>query len=163
MNDVFFLLGANLGEPLAQLRDAATALEKRVGTIKKTSSVYASAAWGVEDQPTFLNQVLLISTPLSAREVLQEIQQIENDLGRVRLQKWGARIIDIDILYYNNDVVDEEDLRIPHPYIAQRRFTLLPLVEIAPNYVHPAGQETNQELLQSCEDHLPVQLLSATE
>ncbi len=163
MNDVFFLLGANLGEPLAQLRGAATALEKRVGTIQKTSSVYASVAWGIEEQPPFLNQILLVSSPLSARAILEEIQQIENDLGRVRLQKWGARTIDIDILYYNNEVVDEEDLRIPHPYIAQRRFTLLPLVEIAPDYVHPTRQVTNKELLQSCEDDLHVQLFSTTE
>ncbi len=163
MNDVFFLLGANLGDPLAQLRGATEELKKRVGAIKKSSSIYSSAAWGVADQPPFLNQVVLVSTPLSALSILQEIQQIENDLGRVRLQKWGARIIDIDILYYNNEIIAEDNLAVPHPYIAQRRFTLVPLVEIAPTYTHPLSNKMNQELLESCEDNLPVQLIPDTE
>ncbi|GHE47647.1 2-amino-4-hydroxy-6-hydroxymethyldihydropteridine diphosphokinase [Sphingobacterium griseoflavum] len=163
MNDAFILLGANLGEPLRQLHIAARKIEQQVGTIQQASSIYSSAAWGVLDQPPFLNQVLLISTRLSPPTLLKALQQIESDLGRVRLQKWGARLIDIDILYYNSEIIAEPNLSIPHPYIPLRKFTLMPLVEIAPTYIHPVNKRSNEELLAACNDSLPVHQLNIAE
>ncbi|TDS17172.1 2-amino-4-hydroxy-6-hydroxymethyldihydropteridine diphosphokinase [Sphingobacterium paludis] len=160
MNKVFLLLGANLGEPLAQLHSAAAAIKNRIGSINQESRIYASEAWGVLDQPPFLNQVLDVNTELSALSVLDRIQEIEHDLGRRRLEKWGARLIDIDILYYNDEIIQQERLSVPHPYIAQRKFTLIPLVEIAADFIHPILLETNESLLTACDDALKVQLLN---
>ena len=107
-------------------------LLKKSTRVTLYSSVYETEAWGVTDQPKFLNQVIKIETALSPQQVLQEIQRIEEKLGRVRLAMWGARVIDIDILYFNELNVKQEQLIIPHPYIADRKFTLIPLCEIAP-------------------------------
>lgn len=156
MNNVFFLLGANLGDPVKQLAKAVAELEKYVGKIQRISSLYESEAWGLTDQPVFLNQVVLIATPLSALTVLDKIQTIENELGRVRTLKWGARVIDIDILYFNSDRITHDRLQIPHPYIQDRKFTLLPLAEIAPSFKHPVLALDSLELLASCTDPLNV-------
>lgn len=160
MNKVFLLLGANLGNPVSQIASAIVALEKQIGSIALRSSLYESEAWGVSDQPTYLNQVILIDTPLSALAVLDNIQRIENDLGRVRTLKWGSRIIDIDMLYFNTEIISHPRLSIPHPYIAQRRFTLLPLAEIAPNFKHPLLARDSMELLASCTDTLSVKKIN---
>lgn len=158
MNIVYLLTGANIGDPRQQLKDAKVEIAERVGKIIKESSVYESEAWGVEDQPIFLNQVLEVITPLSAVKVLQTIQQIELVLGRIRAQRWGSRTIDIDILYYNNDIIHEPDLQVPHPYIQERNFTLIPLSEIAPNFEHPIFKKTNQQLLMDSKDPLNVNI-----
>lgn len=158
MNIVYLLTGANIGDPRQQLKDAKVEIAERVGKIIKESSVYESEAWGVEDQPIFLNQVLEVITPLSAAKVLQTIQQIELVLGRIRAQRWGSRTIDIDILYYNNDIIHEPDLQVPHPYIQERNFTLIPLSEIAPNFEHPIFRKTNQQLLMDSKDPLNVNI-----
>lgn len=156
LNSAYLLLGANLGNPAQQLHSALSEIEIQIGKIQERSSLYKSAAWGLVDQPAFLNQVLRVDTTLSAVELLRSCQQIENKLGRVREIKWGARIIDIDILYFNRDVIDEVDLKIPHPYISERNFTLIPLVEIAPNYIHPILKQSNSELLETCSDQSSV-------
>ncbi|WP_312137746.1 2-amino-4-hydroxy-6-hydroxymethyldihydropteridine diphosphokinase [Sphingobacterium sp.] len=158
MNIVYLLTGANIGDPRQQLKDAKVEIAERVGKIIKESSIYESEAWGVEDQPIFLNQVLEVITPLSAAKVLQTIQQIELVLGRIRAQRWGSRTIDIDILYYNNDIIHEPDLQVPHPYIQERNFTLIPLSEIAPNFEHPIFKKTNQQLLMDSKDPLNVNI-----
>lgn len=160
MNKVFLLLGANLGDPLAQLHSAAAEVRSRIGSIQQESCIYASEAWGLLDQPPFLNQVLEVDTELTALSVLDRIQEIEHDLGRRRLEKWGARLIDIDILYYNDQIIQHERLSIPHPYISQRKFTLIPLAEIAADFIHPILLETNETLLAACDDLLKVQLLN---
>ncbi|KGE15784.1 2-amino-4-hydroxy-6-hydroxymethyldihydropteridine diphosphokinase [Sphingobacterium deserti] len=160
MNKVFLLLGANLGEPLAQLKSAVDAIEYQIGAVEQNSRIYASEAWGLLDQPAFLNQVLVVNTEFSALAVLDSIQKIENQLGRRRLEKWGARVIDIDILYFNEEIIDHPRLTIPHSYLAQRKFTLIPLVEVAPNFVHPVLRLTNEALLANCQDLLNVQLLN---
>ncbi|MCL7987892.1 2-amino-4-hydroxy-6-hydroxymethyldihydropteridine diphosphokinase [Sphingobacterium sp. lm-10] len=152
MNSTYLLLGANLGNPTQQLQAARIEIEAQIGQMMQASSLYQSDAWGIEDQPTFLNQVLFIQTTLSANELLAACQHIENKLGRVREIKWGARVIDIDILYFNHDIVEEVHLTIPHPYISERNFTLVPLVEIAPNYIHPMLNKTNFELLRQSND-----------
>jgi len=156
MNTVFLLLGANLGDPVQQLAKAVRHIEEQVGTILSISQVYQSEAWGVTDQPAFLNQALAVATALSPLETLEATQNIENKLGRVRLTKWGARLIDIDILYYNDVVYEDERLSIPHPLLQDRKFVLLPLNEIAAEYIHPKLKKTNQQLFLSCVDPLQV-------
>lgn len=156
MNQVFLLLGANLGEPMQQLSAAREQLQNSVGKVISKSSIYTSEAWGVTDQPTFLNQALLLETNLSPLETLDAIQEIEIKLGRVRLTKWGARIIDIDILYFNDLIYEDANLTIPHPLIQDRNFVLIPLNEIAPMNIHPKLQTSNHDLLLSCTDTLKV-------
>lgn len=158
MNVVYLLTGANLGNPEKQLKDAMNEITERVGKITKASSIYESEAWGVEDQPIFLNQVLEVISPLSATKILQSIQQIELVLGRIRTQRWGSRTIDIDILYFNNEIIHDPDLQVPHPYIQERNFTLIPLNEIAPNFEHPIFKKTNQQLLMDSKDPLHVKI-----
>lgn len=156
MNKVFLLLGANLGHPEAQLARALQEIESLIGKVENSSSLYESEAWGVTDQPKFLNQVVLIHTSFSAMEVLDRTQDIENRLGRVRLSKWGARVIDIDLLYFNMEYIQNERLSIPHPYLPDRRFALLPLHEIAPDFVHPTLGLDTASLLKQCADNLRV-------
>lgn len=159
MNKVYLLLGANIGNPNKQLEDAKVEIEDRIGEITLQSKIYESEAWGVENQPVFLNQVILLETELSANKVLNEILKIEILLGRIRGQRWGSRIIDIDILYYNEDIIHTEDLQVPHPYIQERNFTLIPLVEIAENYLHPIFKKSNKELLEESTDQLKVKTI----
>ncbi|MGV6944316.1 2-amino-4-hydroxy-6-hydroxymethyldihydropteridine diphosphokinase [Sphingobacterium kyonggiense] len=159
MNQVYVLLGANIGDPLNQLAQAREQISQKLGLIKQVSSIYESEAWGVEDQPIFLNQVLLVESELSAEEFLQIALSIENDLGRIRFKKWGSRVIDIDMLYYNEEIIDSENLKIPHPFLHQRNFTLVPLVEISPQYIHPVLKKSNKDLLLGSKDQLLVNIL----
>ncbi|MBB6610818.1 2-amino-4-hydroxy-6-hydroxymethyldihydropteridine diphosphokinase [Pontibacter sp. Tf4] len=159
MPKLYLLLGGNLGNRTLYLQQARETIAQRVGTIVQTSAIYETAAWGKTDQPSFLNQVLEVETNLSAEEVLQTINQIEHDLGRERLEHWGARVIDIDILFYDNLVQQTQRLTIPHPQLHLRRFTLLPLHEIASNLIHPVLHQTITQLLQVCPDELEVHVV----
>ena len=150
--NVFLLLGSNLGERLQILQSAAGLIEERVGVIQSSSSVYETAPWGVLDQPVFLNQIVEVQTALMPEEVLRIILEIEHELGRIRYERWGARVIDIDMLYFNDLVLDSARLTIPHPRLHERRFTLIPLNEIAPDFIHPLLLKTNKELLDECTD-----------
>jgi 2-amino-4-hydroxy-6-hydroxymethyldihydropteridine diphosphokinase len=141
---------------MANLNSAKDEIKKSVGLVAEESAIYQTAAWGKTDQPDFYNQVLLLQTTMSPEALLLHLQQIEKKLGRERKEKWGARIIDIDILYFGKTVLNTPDLLIPHPAIALRRFTLVPLVEIAPHFVHPVLKKTNLVLLQECVDVLAV-------
>jgi 2-amino-4-hydroxy-6-hydroxymethyldihydropteridine diphosphokinase len=141
---------------MANLNSAKDEIKKSVGLVAEESAIYQTAAWGKTDQPDFYNQVLLLQTTISPEALLLHLQQIEKKLGRERKEKWGARIIDIDILYFGKTVLNTPDLLIPHPAIALRRFTLVPLVEIAPHFVHPVLKKTNLVLLQECVDVLAV-------
>ncbi|WP_246229372.1 2-amino-4-hydroxy-6-hydroxymethyldihydropteridine diphosphokinase [Sphingobacterium shayense] len=156
MNNVFLLLGANIGEPAQQLKDALQEINETVGKITLCSSIYETEAWGVTDQPKFLNQVIKTETSLSPLEVLDEIHRIEEKLGRIRLAKWGARVIDVDILYFNEMTIEHEQLIVPHLHLADRKFALIPLCEIAPEYIHPVLQISNAEILKLCNDPLNV-------
>lgn len=160
MNRAFLLLGANIGDALQTLKLAYAKIEQHIGSVNASSKIYSSQAWGVESQPDFLNQVLSISTKYNANALLQQTQEIEKELGRIRHEKWGPRTIDIDILYYNTAVIDRPQLKIPHPHLQERRFTLVPLVEIAPQYLHPVFKKTNTQLLNDCSDSLNVHELS---
>jgi 2-amino-4-hydroxy-6-hydroxymethyldihydropteridine diphosphokinase len=157
---IFLLLGTNLGDRFDNLISAKNEIEKKVGNILLKSNIYETAAWGITDQPSFLNQVLQVSTRYKPEKVLETILNIELDLGRKRIQKWGARLIDIDILYFGNEKIKQENLVIPHPFLQDRRFTLVPLVEIAPDFEHPIFKKTNSELLEICGDDSNVTLLT---
>ncbi len=149
---LYLLLGANLGDRIQTLCRATDLIADRVGVVMRQSSLYETAPWGHIDQPAYLNQVLAVRTMLKPEAVLIQTQLIEQELGRVRHEKWGARIIDVDILYYNDLVRQSQMLTIPHPYLHQRRFTLVPLAEIAPDFVHPVFQKTTVTLLAECQD-----------
>ncbi|ERJ60483.1 2-amino-4-hydroxy-6-hydroxymethyldihydropteridine diphosphokinase [Sphingobacterium paucimobilis] len=156
MNTIHILLGANLGNPTTQIKQAFTLLQNRIGKVIKSSALYVSEGWGVKDQPLFYNQALIIETPLEKQKCLSICQEIEMELGRVRLVKWGARLIDIDIIYFNEDVYESENLIIPHPLLQLRNFVLVPLCEIAAEYVHPVLRRSNKELLAQSTDTLVV-------
>ncbi len=149
---LFLLLGANLNERANTLRRATALIGERVGTVVQRSGLYETAPWGIADQPAYLNQVLAIETTLEPEVILLQTQRIEQELGRIRHEKWGARVIDVDILYYDSLIMQTGTLTIPHPYLHQRRFTLVPLAEIAPDFVHPTLHKTTLELLAACSD-----------
>jgi 2-amino-4-hydroxy-6-hydroxymethyldihydropteridine diphosphokinase len=157
---VFLGLGGNLGNIQANLQQALILLQKVVGDLVAQSSIYQTKAWGRTEQPDFLNQVLCFKTQLSANELLTSIQEIETLLGRKREEHWGARTMDIDILFYGQECIHTPDLSVPHPYITQRRFVLVPLVEIAADWLHPQTQKTMLELLCECDDNLEVNYLA---
>lgn len=160
MNDAYLLTGGNMGDRLVSLQQACMKIEKQAGIVLKKSAVYETAAWGITDQNLFLNQVLLVSTSLPPQELLHTLLHIEQELGRKRIMKMGPRIIDIDILFYNNEIISTPVLTVPHPQIANRRFVLTPLNEIAPGFIHPGLQKTIAELLEICPDNLEVRKYS---
>lgn len=157
MTTVHLLLGSNLGNREHNLQLANREIGRLLGPIITSSSVYKTSAWGKTDQPDFYNQVVVTTTLKSPEEALQAIRAIEDHLGRKRIEKWGSRIIDIDILFWNDQVISTPDLTIPHPGIPYRRFTLIPLAEISPDFVHPVLQKSVQQLLQECTDTLSVE------
>ncbi|WMN11537.1 2-amino-4-hydroxy-6-hydroxymethyldihydropteridine diphosphokinase [Marivirga salinae] len=160
MEGIFLLLGSNLGDRAKVLQLAIKALEYKGIKLVKKSAVYETAAWGITDQQAFLNQVIQVDTSLAPMDLLKVILEIELELGRVRKIKWGERLIDIDILYYHDIIYKEDDLEIPHQGIPKRRFTLVPLVEICPEFIHPKMQLSQKKLLDNCEDNLEVSLFT---
>lgn len=159
MNTVYLLIGGNLGNVRETFRNAIAAIRQKVGTVKRQSSLYETAAWGMENQPAFLNQVLEITTALTAGEVLESVLATEQELGRRRDEKYGPRTIDIDILFYNNDIIDVPALKVPHPLLHKRNFVLFPLCEIAPRLMHPLLQKNISTLLNESVDKLTVKKL----
>jgi 2-amino-4-hydroxy-6-hydroxymethyldihydropteridine diphosphokinase len=160
MKQAFLLLGTNLGDRNKSLLSAMQYIAGDEIEVEQTSSIYETAAWGKTDQQNFLNQVIEISTNLSSTALLEKILAIEKQIGRIRKEMWGERIIDIDILYYANEVIKSQRLVIPHPYLHERRFTLEPLHEIAPNFVHPVFNKTTSSLLNECKDLLEVRKIT---
>jgi 2-amino-4-hydroxy-6-hydroxymethyldihydropteridine diphosphokinase len=156
MIDVFLLLGSNLGNRQLFLKQAVDHIEEEIAPVVKASSVYETQSWGKTEEPDYLNQVVLIKTDLPARTVLDKILAIELELGRVREEKWGSRTIDIDILFYGEEIINEHGLHVPHPQLHNRRFTLEPLVEISAGLVHPVLGKTILELKNELNDDLIV-------
>lgn len=154
----FLLLGSNEGDRMHILSEARKRIESIAGKIKKASSVYETAAWGNTQQAAFLNQVIELETKLVPTTLLPELLAIEAGLGRVRKEKWGKRTIDIDILYYGDSIIQEPKLTIPHPEIAKRKFTLVPLVELAPDLIDPVTRKSMQQMLLECGDELEVRV-----
>ena len=156
MNISYLLIGGNQGDRPARLAAARNFIRATGGDMLLASSIYETAAWGKTDQPDFLNQALKVSTDQDAQAWLLTLLGIEEKMGRRRDQRYGPRIIDIDILFFNNSITREPGLTIPHPEIQNRRFALTPLDEIAPFFVHPVLQKTIRELLAECTDPLTV-------
>lgn len=154
---IFLLLGTNLGDKAQNLTTAIELIGKYVGTIRRQSSVYQTAAWGKTDQPAFFNQALEVETLLAPIALLQATQLIETKMGRQRKERWGERVIDIDILLFEDIRVGTPALDIPHPELINRRFALVPLNEIAGSHVHPVYGQTISTLLHQCQDKLPVE------
>jgi 2-amino-4-hydroxy-6-hydroxymethyldihydropteridine diphosphokinase len=152
----YLLLGSNLGDRPARFAQARTFLAASAGEIVAASSIYETAAWGVEDQPDFLNQVLAIDTALAPEALLAACQAAEQQQGRQRTLHWGPRSLDVDILFFGHEVIATPTLTVPHPALHCRRFTLIPLAELAPQLLHPQLQRTIAELLADCPDPLPV-------
>ena len=156
-NKVYLLLGSNMGARLQLLEEAIKNIGIQVGKVTAQSSIYETAAWGKTDQPGFLNVAIAVITALTPLEVLSKALAIEAELGRIREEKWGTRLIDIDLIFYNNDVVSVPgQLEIPHPEMQNRKFVLVPLAEIAPELLHPVFHTTISSLLSALDDELSV-------
>lgn len=156
MNKAILLIGGNLGDRTGHLKQAVEQISILVGKVEKISALYETAAWGVVEQPDYLNQGLVVSTEMDAVTLLNTVLEIERSIGRIRQQKWGARVIDIDIIFYNKDIINLPELKVPHPQLQFRQFVLKPLQEIIPEWEHPLLHQTISTLLEQCTDPLPA-------
>lgn len=156
MREIYLIIGANLGDREQSLRKSLDLISDSCGTIVRKSKIYETAPWGKEDQPRFLNQAIEIYSDLSAETLMEILLSIEEEMGRRRIEKYGARLIDIDIIFFGNAIINQLNLSIPHPRMQNRKFVLVPLQEIAPAFIHPVLNKTVTELLNECDDPLPV-------
>ncbi|MCL4114211.1 UNVERIFIED_CONTAM: hypothetical protein GTU68_031856 [Idotea baltica] len=148
----YLLLGNNLGDQESILTRARILISLHIGAILSISKLYETAPWGELDQANFLNQAISIKTRLAPEELMQAIIKIEKILGKEKRTKWGPRTIDIDILLYNNDIINQANLEIPHPRMLSRNFVLIPLSEIAEEVIHPIAKKSIKELVGMCID-----------
>ncbi len=158
MNNIFLQLGSNLDERKVYLEKASGIISNEIGNILQKSRIYESTPWAVENQNNYLNQVIKIESTFTANEVLSSVLTIEEKMGRVRNERWGERIIDIDILFYNEEIIEKEGLFIPHIHIQKRRFVLVPLNDVAPDFIHPKYNKTISVLLKECNDNEKVEV-----
>ncbi len=164
MNKLYILLGGNLGDKRKFFSEVRNKLNEQLGEINAQSPIYETEPWGFESSEIFWNQALEISTQLSPEEVLVQTQQIEFELGRIRKSdQYDSRIIDIDILFFDEQIINLENLIIPHPRLQERKFALVPLCEIAPDLIHPVFQKSIRQLLAECADALKVRKLRASD
>ena len=157
MGTAYLLTGSNLGDRASSLQKANALIAQSCGKIISFSSLYETAPWGLLEQPAFLNQAIAVETSLEPEELMQALLEIEAAMGRIRDARYGPRIIDLDILLYDQVIMEQPILRLPHPALPQRRFALTPLAEIAPALIHPVLQKNIQELLAECTDDSDVQ------
>lgn len=160
MNKAYLLLGSNLGDRLEHLNNALKIIQEDIGAIVKSSPVYETEPWGLHDQPYFLNQAILVETLKSPVDLLEYLKHIEKKLKREHFEKWGARSIDIDILFYNDEIINSDLLTVPHPFFHKRNFSLIPLNKIAPDLHHPVLKKQVRQLLQESNDELSVELFA---
>jgi len=160
MNISYLLIGGNEGDRVGTMATARRRIEAAAGPIRRQSALYETAPWGKTDQADFINQALLVETSLDAPTLLQNLLGIEAAMGRKRIEKYGSRIIDIDILFFNDAIIRQPGLLIPHPEMQNRRFVLAPLAEIAPDHLHPVLGLPVRELLINCTDPLAVKKLT---
>jgi len=163
MHKAYLLIGGNLGNRKQHLDTAIEHIGAACGNIVAQSSLYETAAWGLKDQPYFLNQVLVLETNMQPEVLMQQLLSIEATMGRVRTVKLGPRIIDIDILLMDDCIIHTSLLTLPHPQLPNRKFALMPLAEVAPTLLHPAANKTIQQLLKECADELDVRKVSVLE
>ncbi len=156
MNTTYLLLGSNIGDSKTNLIQAAHFIATEIGEIEKSSSIYSTKAWGNTDQADFLNQILIVNTKVDAFDMMDRILGIEKKMGRIRSVKNAPRVIDIDILFYNNEIINTKDLIIPHPLMQERKFVLIPLNEVSPHFIHPVLNKNTGQILSSCKDELTV-------
>lgn len=156
MNKAYLLIGGNEGDRFFYLNQALLNIERFCGKIVQRSAIYETAAWGKTDQSAFLNQALMVHTALDPAALMATILQVEEKLGRRRVEKYGSRTIDIDILFFNNEIIHQPGLQVPHPQVQNRRFALEPMHEIAPGLMHPVLHKTIGQLLLECPDKLDV-------
>ncbi len=163
MHKTYLILGSNIRPRLVYMDRAKKLLEEKAGKILKESALYATEPWGMDSHDLFLNQVILLETELDPGSLLQFIHQIEGSLGRERSRKYVARTIDIDILFWDDQVIQQPDLTVPHPLIGERKFVLEPLAEIAPGLIHPILKIPVSAMLEGCKDQKEVFILAAHE
>lgn len=158
LHQAYISLGSNQGDRYFYLQEAVQAIFTDIGSVQKLSPVYETTSWGFEAS-NFLNAVLLVQTHLSAEQLLKNLLKIENKLGRTRTKKgsYESRIIDLDIIYFDDAVIASKDLQVPHLNLHKRKFVLQPLCDIAPDFVHPSTRETSLQMLSSCEDETKIQ------
>ena len=153
------MLGSNMGDTFENLRQARKHIAADIGNITKTSHFYETEPWGLKDQSDFLNQAVRVLTTLSPNQVLFACKDIEAKMGRTVTRTWGERNIDIDLLFYESKVIREKNLVVPHLEIQDRNFVLIPMLELAPEYVHPVFDKTIEELYDESKDMLEVIML----
>lgn len=156
MNQTYLITGGNIGDRKINLERAASFIEKKIGHILKSSAIYETAAWGNTDQSSFYNQVHLVETGLPPEDLMKSILSIEKEMGRIRTEKNAARIIDIDILFYNNEIIETVSVVVPHKEIQNRKFVLKPLLELCPGFIHPLFHKTIAQLDAETMDTLEV-------
>jgi 2-amino-4-hydroxy-6-hydroxymethyldihydropteridine diphosphokinase len=160
MNKTYISLGSNRGNRTANLNRAINLLSEWVGNVTKVSSLYETPPWKMADKTDFYNQVLLLETILPETELIDTVILVETMMGRLRTSnKYEPRIIDIDILFFNEEIINTEELTVPHPLITERKFVLVPMVEIAPEFIHPVFKKTMVQLLDECEDKSEIRKL----
>ncbi len=159
-SQVVIALGGNVGDVSKTLLKACGIIEAEIGDIILQSGLYQTKAWGKENQADFINQVIVVKTVLSPQKVLALCLNIEASLGRERKEKWGERAIDIDIIFYDDKIINSSALVVPHPLMHKRNFVLIPLNEILPGFVHPVMGKTVGQIKNLCKDKLEVVKIS---
>jgi 2-amino-4-hydroxy-6-hydroxymethyldihydropteridine diphosphokinase len=158
---VYLLLGSNIGNKKKFIETAENEVLKRIGIIEKQSSLFKTQAWGNTELPEFINKLIIINTEKSPFEILEIIHKIENNLGRKReINQYNSRTIDIDILFYNNFIINTNNLTVPHPLLHERKFVLATLLEVCPNFIHPVLLKSMTDLYNLCKDNLKVEIIN---
>lgn len=156
LEKIYLHTGSNLGQKEQQLEQARQLIEQKIGSITAQSKLYETEAWGLPDQPNFVNQALEVLTDLTPDQLIGQILNIELKMGRIRTQKWTARLIDIDIIFYGDQIIKTDNLTIPHPFMHERNFVLIPILEIAADFVHPEFKLSIKQLYERSKDRLKV-------